>query len=100
MRRSASRRSRTLLLKARPPAMGTPPDPDCQPRRPALRAIDPSLGSARGQGAHRAHRPVGSVLVFGGAALGATREAVAHQAGPRGKAAAGPPRGPRDARPE
>src|SRR5438034_5128321 len=75
MRRSASRRSRTLLLKARPPAMGSPPDRDCPPRRPARRTIDPSFGSARGQGTDRAHRGVGLVLVHGGHELEAPREA-------------------------
>src|SRR5438034_9232879 len=90
MRRSASRRSRTLLLKARPPAMGTPPDPDCQPRRPALRAIAPSLEAARGQRPHRAHRAVRFDLAFGGHELAAPREAAHHEGVPRGVEAPGP----------
>src|SRR5262249_40541592 len=42
MRRSASRRSRTLLLKARPPAMTSPP---------AMKTAEPSRGCGGRQGA-------------------------------------------------
>src|SRR5262249_40348521 len=43
MRRSASRRSRTLLLKARPPAMRSPPGRDLAPRAVDRQSSDPSL---------------------------------------------------------
>src|SRR5262245_43285493 len=100
MRRSASRRSRTLLLKARPPAMGSPPEPDCPPRRAPRQAIDPSLGSARGQGADRADWGVGLVLVLGGHELEATGEAVHHEVVARRIEAAVHERGEHEEEPE
>src|SRR5438874_3548341 len=64
MRRSASRRSRTLLLNARPPAMESPPDPDCPPPRPARQAIEPSPRSPRRQGTRDDRLSILLALVF------------------------------------
>src|SRR5215468_1616955 len=64
MRRSASRRSRTLLLKARPPAMESPPNADCPPRRPAHRAIEPSPGPPCRQGTRSDLLPLLVALVL------------------------------------
>src|SRR5439155_19614060 len=92
--------SRTLLLNARPPAMGSPPGTNCLPRRPAHRAVDPSLGSARGQGMHGAHWGVGLVLGLGGHELEATREAVHHEVVSRGVEAPVHERGEHEEEPE
>src|SRR6266849_1378071 len=100
MRRSASRRSRTLLLKARPPTMKSPPDRDSSPRRPAHRVLDPSLGYAWRQGARGADRRVGLVLVLRGHELEATGEAVDHEVVARGVEAAVHQRGEHEEEPE
>src|SRR5215468_1949155 len=65
MRRSASRRSRTLLLKARPPAMESPPNADCPPRRPTHRAIESSLAPSSRQGTCRDGLSILIALVLG-----------------------------------
>src|SRR5262249_38080580 len=65
MRRSASRRSRTLLLNARPPAMESPPDADCPPPRPARQAIEPSRRPPRRQGTRRDRLTILVTLVLG-----------------------------------
>src|SRR5439155_18858187 len=92
--------SRTLLLNARPPAMGSPPGTNCLPRRPAHRAVDPSLGSARGQGMHGAHWGVGLVLALGRHGLEAPREAVHHEVVSRGVEAPVHERGEHEEEPE
>src|SRR5262245_49840039 len=76
MRRSASRRSRTLLLNARPPAMESPPDADCPPRRPAHRAIEPSPGPPCRQGTRGDLLPLLVALVLRGHEAELAREPV------------------------
>src|ERR1051325_7404008 len=81
MRRSASRRSRTLLLNARPPAMGSPPGRDFAPRVLRSRSIDPNARSAGGQGTvmvrdARRERDVFVPLVSGGDELELTGEPI------------------------
>src|SRR5262245_5015056 len=77
MRRSASRRSRTLLLKARPPAMTSPP---------AMKRAEPIRGYLGGQGAaERIGRPflVIVFLVLARHELEPAREAIHHEVVPR-----------------
>src|SRR5262245_5095305 len=75
MRRSASRRSRTLLLKARPPAMRSPPEPDCPPGCPSHRAVEPSVRFPCRQGTRDNRRVFLGVFVRGNE-LEMTRESV------------------------
>src|SRR2546425_13257667 len=84
MRRSASRRSRTLLLKARPPAMESPPDPDCSPPRAAThQAIDPSLRPVLRQGTRRVDGRLIVGLLVRRHEAELARETVLHEVVPR-----------------